>query len=47
MVEIPLCEARVYERFVNKTLRELNGMAGIFRRFTRAKSREAGRSFGR
>ena len=43
MVEIPLCEARVYERFVNKTLRELNGMAGIFRRFTRAKSREAGR----
>lgn len=41
-----LWKARVYERFVNRTLRELNGMAGIFRRFTRAKSREADPYFG-
>lgn len=33
-------EASVYERFVGKTLQELNAMAGIFRSYTRAKSRE-------
>lgn len=41
-----LWKATVYERFVNRTLRELNGMAGIFRPFTRAKSREADPYFG-
>lgn len=34
-------QATVYERFLGKTLQELNRMAGIFRPFTRAKSREA------
>ena len=36
-----LIQATVYERFLGKTLQELNRMAGIFRPFTRAKSREA------
>ena len=35
-------QATVYERFLGKTLQELNRMAGIFRPFTRAKSREVG-----
>jgi len=39
-------KATVYERFLGKTLQELNRMAGIFRPFTRAKSREADPSFG-
>lgn len=39
-------KATVYDRFVGKTLQELNALAGIFRPFTRQKSREADPDFG-
>lgn len=38
--------AKPYERFFNRTLRELNQMAGIFRPFSRARHRESDPLFG-